>query len=113
MSEHYITSSELLALAAWWFAPPLVIALLLQVFLYRKWAPLRHKPAIALTGMFGVIVVSPVLGFFGLASGVPIPRWLGAKGDMLFLPMAYVIVGFVMALVLLATYGYHRCVPRS
>ncbi|MBT2773700.1 hypothetical protein J7J47_15845 [Halomonas sp. ISL-60] len=103
-----MTLVELFILLAWWFAPPLIIASSIQMLLYCKWAPLRNKPALALVGIFGVIIISTVLGIFGLISPISLPRWLGATENLLFLPMAFIIVGVSTAVMLFTVSLLHR-----
>jgi predicted neutral ceramidase superfamily lipid hydrolase len=100
MGDHHILPLELVVLTAVWYLPPLVIASLGQIYVLRNagvWISSRVTCTLAVLITY---VLSPVIGYFALP--LPIPRWLGASDNMLFLPMAFIIVALVA---LFTTYG--------
>lgn len=100
MSEHHILPLELVVLTSVWYLPPLVLASLGQIYVLRHagvWISSRSSCILAVLITYGL---SPVIGYLVLP--LPIPRWLGASDNMLFLPMAFIIVALVA---LITTYG--------
>ena len=104
MSDHYIYPSELAVLLAFVFAPPLLIALLVQASLFASRGVFRSKPgralcAFAFTALVSLIVgtavlfASPDLGPFSSMLGLTELRFSGHSWPVL--PLAFVAVGIV------------------
>jgi hypothetical protein len=102
MGEHYILPSELAALIAFWFVPPLLIAFLAQswffaargVFHNHRW---RAVSALVATACISIIVGLAIL----VASPKFLPDWLGveyfAGGSWPVLPLSFVTVALIAA----------------
>ncbi|XHS78565.1 hypothetical protein ACFJGW_00930 [Burkholderiaceae bacterium UC74_6] len=100
MTAEYILPSELIAIIAFWFGPPSVIAFLLQLRTFSSRGQGVSRIARAWV-LFGTPVVSVLLG---LALLVASPKYLSALGvkdlriaghTFPFLPLAYVCVAAV------------------
>jgi len=102
MGEHYILPSELAALIGFWFAPPLLVALGAQLWLFTARGVLRHHRWRAVGALLATACVSVVVGVAALlASPAFLPRWLGAT-ELPFggrywsvLPLSFVVVALI------------------
>jgi len=90
VDENYILPTELLALFAVWFIPPLTVSSVVQAATFKK-AGIWHRSKVRGVGaILGTLLLSPLLGL--LALPLPIPRWLGVSENLWILPLAWVIV---------------------
>jgi len=99
MEEQQILQSELLTLIAFWFVPPLAIALIIQARLFAARGLFRKKRITAISVMSGTAFISIVIGVgLLLISPALVPKWLGVTDLFLFstclpvLPLSFVTV---------------------
>jgi hypothetical protein len=99
MAEHYVLPSELVALVAFWFVPPLLIACGAQAWFFAARGTFRSHRRRAVGALVATVLTSIVLGVgLLLASPEFLPRWLGVThvsfgGQSLpMLPLSFVTV---------------------
>lgn len=105
MSEQYILPGELVALIAFWFVPPLLIACSAQSWFFVSRGIFRRHRWRAIGALIGTIIVSVVVGVSLLAASPTfLPRWLGVNDVWLggkpwpVLPLSFLSVALVAAI---------------
>lgn len=98
MNDNYILPSEFVMLLAFWFGPPLLVALLALAVPFAKSGLFRHHPSRAIFAFLLIIVASIALGLGGLIWSPPSLKFLGVKDIFLagrswpVLPLSFVAV---------------------
>jgi hypothetical protein len=101
MSEHYILSGELVALIAFWFLPPLLIACGVQAWFFSARGMFRSHRRRAVGALIATVLTSIVVGLALLASPLSLPRWLGVTNVSVagqswpLLPLSFVTVAAI------------------
>ncbi|WP_221076974.1 hypothetical protein [Agarivorans aestuarii] len=97
MEDNYILPVELAILMVVWYLPPIILAIFGEVYLLKKTGTLyRHKFA-CFFGFLVTLIAPFAIGV--LALSIDLPRWLHASENLLFMPMAFIIVASITSLV--------------
>jgi len=100
MSDHYMYPGELAALLAFLFAPPLLVALTVQAWLFAARGMFRRHTARAVIGLMATILGGAVGGTAVLLASPPFPSSVLGVTDVALggrhlpiLPLGFITVG--------------------
>ena len=102
MSENYILPNELIVLLLVWFLPPLMLASIIEVFTFHKLGGLGKNYKRCIGAVTVTFITSIILGIFALQ--IKLPNWLAGSDNLLFQPVAFIIV-FLVSLIVI---GYSK-----
>lgn len=98
MSDNYILPSELIILFLVWYIPPLIFALSVEIFVFRKLVNWVSSCKVFIGTTILTFMISVSLGFF--AQQLDLPKWLHVSNNLFFSPLAFILVFLVSIIVI-------------